>query len=418
MRARRVGSQLSIANEATNRSLKILLYAEVDLNLIDGSAIWLASVAELLAGIERVELQILQRTVITRDVVVSKVASLPNVTLIDPWQLARDDAEAAERLAEQRSPRLDSATAADLIRLLQHRAGHDVVMVRGEAVADALCADPELRSRLWCYMANPRPTQDASVTDRLQRICAGARRLLCQTEQAEDALLEAVDGVAAAPVTLLPPMVPGPLGPPRSLQRTLAPRLVYSGKFSPGYRVLETLAAFQTLRSHLPDAELHVVGDKFHNAPPVDGFVEVVTARLKSDPGVVWHGGVTRERNQELLQDADIACSWRTSSFDDSVEMSTKVLEYAAAGLPVLMNPSTVQRATFGPDYPLYVTSEDEFVSSVLLLTATPPLYSTLSAQLTALAERYLIAEVRKRISESLANDVNLLRQRRNSATQ
>ncbi len=68
---------------------RVLIYGDVDLNLIDGSAVWLASLAQVLGGMPDVAATVLQKTPVTRDLVIRSAAALPNVRFLDPWLSAR-----------------------------------------------------------------------------------------------------------------------------------------------------------------------------------------------------------------------------------------------------------------------------------------------------------------------------------------
>src|SRR5262249_49350009 len=133
----------------------------------------------------------------------------------------------------------------------------------------------------------------------LVRLYGRARRFLCQTDEAAGVVRAHVGEQGPGKITLLPPMVPALSSEPRRLEGP--PRLGYAGKFSPGYRILETLEAFELIRAQRPDAEFHVVGDKIHNSPPRQGFAEDVTRRLRETAGVVWHGARDRAGTAELL---------------------------------------------------------------------------------------------------------------------
>ncbi|MFW6369036.1 MAG: glycosyltransferase family 1 protein, partial [Myxococcota bacterium] len=51
---------------------------------------------------------------------------------------------------------------------------------------------------------------------------------------------------------------------------------------------------------------------------------------------------------------------WRNPSLDDSLELSTKLLEYAAAGLPIVTNRNQSNESLLVPAYPLYAQSTDD----------------------------------------------------------
>jgi glycosyltransferase involved in cell wall biosynthesis len=378
--------------------IRVLLYGDVDLNLIDGSAIWLASLAEVLGGMEGVSVTVLQKTPLTRDVVVREAAALPRVRFFDPWVEAEREAQLRVWLSGSGNERLGPAAAARLVSWLDGRFGFDVVLVRGLETCGDLVGMPGLGRRLWVYVTNPAHHAAAGELDMLRRVIDGCGRVLCQTEEVRGELLSGVGMREEARCVVLPPMIPSlGTGRGRGLDPR-APRLGYSGKFSPVYMIVEMLDAFERIRSEIPGAEFHVVGDKFHNTPPVEGFVGRVTERLRSMPGVVWHGGVTRAEANRLLSRVDVAASWRSPMFDGNVELSTKVLEYAALGIPVLLNPTAIQRRVFGVDYPGYVTSGEGFVERFLWLTRTVEEHERVSRWVRGRAAEYTYESHRRRL--------------------
>ena len=132
-------------------------------------------------------------------------------------------------------------------------------------------------------------------------------------------------------------------------------RLIYAGKFAPEYQFLEMIALFERLRQELPEARLDVVGDKIHDPPDDPGFKAAAEVALAETENLVWHGGVGRSETQDLLRGADVALSVRHPAMIHSSELSTKVLEYGAAGCAVVLNRTPLYEKLLGADYPLLV---------------------------------------------------------------
>lgn len=381
---------------------RVLLYGDVDLNLIDGSAIWLASLAEVLGGIPAVSVTVLQKTRITRPLVIQSAAALPNVSFLDPWTVDTRNHLPPKALSSDTGGRITPEKAAALIAYLDCEKPFDLLLIRSLEVSVALADLLGASRRLWTYVTDPLRYTAAAERARLRGLFLRCDRVLCQTEEAKAALQNLLGLEPSEKVLLLPPMIPTlAVGPPPALDPA-APRLGYSGKFSPPYMILEMLDAFDKIRATIPGAEFHVVGDKFHSAPPVPEFVETVKRRLSTTAGVFWHGGVSRKEANNLLSQVHIASSWRAPVFDDTVEMSTKVLEYSGLGIPVLMNPSAVQRRVFGADYPAYVTTEDEFIQSFLTLTRSQGLYRHLADSVRTTASQFTFESVRRRLEPLL----------------
>lgn len=380
--------------------VRVLLYGDIDLNLIDGSAIWLVSVAEVLAQIPDVEVVLLQRTRITRDVVVGGLRQTPNVTFVDPWD-SPASLTANRDAGRPRGRRLDPDEAADRIVALDSQQDVDVLIVRSLETA-RLVHEKGVRARLWVYVTDPRQLSSRAGQDGAGPLLAECAGLLCQTDEARAVLIDLLGPGSQERIALLPPMIPEVPDVDREVPDPAAPRLGYGGKLAPGYMILETLDAFDEIRRHAPAAEFHVVGDKFHNVPAVPGFEGTVRTRLQGTPGVVWHGGVSRAEAASILDRVDVASSWRAPSFDDTVEMSTKILEYAALGIPILMNPSAVQARIFGTRYPGYVSTAADVVTQVLALTSSPEMYRQTSGELRQIARRFTFAQAVKHLEPVL----------------
>lgn len=318
--------------------IRLGLYAEVDVNLVDGSSVWLQSLALVLARIPGTSLQVVLRTSPTRDVITAPMVAHPAIELVDE----------AQRLGV---PRLSADAAHDALARLDAIAPFDAVVVRGPATADALAGDPRFDGRLWLYHV-PVADDESAGRAALEARIAAAALILCQTEAVRSRVAALVPG-AAGRCVLLPPMIPEP----RARSRTFdpeRPRLVYAGKFSPGYCFFETLDAFRRVREEIPGAELHLAGDKVHNPPTDPSFRQRVLDALANEPGVRSHGPLTREHVAEMLAGCDIALSLRLPELDASDELSTKVLEYGSAGCAVVLNRNPRHVELLGADYPLF----------------------------------------------------------------
>jgi glycosyltransferase involved in cell wall biosynthesis len=162
------------------------------------------------------------------------------------------------------------------------------------------------------------------------------------------------------------------------------------------------ISAFEEIRRAEPRAEFHVVGDKFHNDPPTPRFEARVREGLLQTEGIQWHGGVSRSAAQRVLSLVDVASSWRDERFRESVELSTKVLEYASLGLPVILNRNGVQEDLFGSEYAGFAESKTDFVHSFQKFTQTPEAYSSFSRQSLEIARRYTFSRALNRLEPHL----------------
>lgn len=391
------------ANPAT------LIYGDVDLNLIDGSAVWLASVAEILSLDESLAVSVLLKCPLKDSTVVAGLAG--RLRLIDPWRQASSDPAWQTALAPLGSRRrLTPAVAARVIELAWQTDRFDLLFVRADAERHLLPRELARRRivptcrQAWVYVTNTAQLE----TEDLQELLENYRRVLCQTPQALEDIVAKLPAAPRDKLLVLPPMIP-PCVPqkPRAQHNGIC-RLCYTGKFSREYYPNELLDAFERLRKLEPEIELHLVGDKFHNYQEAPGFEAFLRYRMQNTPGVTWHGRKTREETQRIVADCHLAVSWRHRQFDSSLELSTKVLESAALGVPVLMNRAATQVELFGEDYPLYVDSQTELIEKVLLVHRDRNLYGTISNEVAAKASPFTYPSLRERLRPALQEDICL----------
>lgn len=343
--------------------VRIAVYGELNMNLVDGSSVWLQSVALMLAAVPGARVTVLLRVPRERDVLLAPLDAHPGVEVVD----------GAAHAADPR--RLTPAEAVDALAALDAHERFDVVLLRGAAVVAAAAASGRFDDRLWAYYVPPHADEADADAVAVRGWAGACHRILAQTPAIRDRIARLAPD-AADRLVLLPPMVPARVDAP-TLPGAARPvrTLLYAGKISPEYFFFEMLELLRRLRETSPDVVLHVVGDKVHNPPQDPDFHPRATAALGETDGLIWHGAVTRTRVAELLADADVALSIRHPSMDASTELSTKVLEYGAAGTPVVLNRNDVHVALLGADYPLLVDGVDGLggaVEAVLRLGDDP----------------------------------------------
>lgn len=368
------------------RPRRIAVYGDLNLNLIDGSAVWAASLVQVLAGLDNVEVDLFLKARLRSTCVLAEVLNLPNVRLVEPGS-GGDTVSMAPRDAVAALVEADS------------RKHYSAVVLRGFQLCQE-AAGSVLSGRLWTYLTDiPQQPEllDVATRDALARIADASQYVLCQTGDLEQ-LLEAHVPAMRGRTRRLPPMVP-PLptkqvadAPPGGLEQPL--RIVYAGKFAPRWGIREMLDVADELTARGIAFEWHVFGDKIHNPSDDPDFRDEVKRRLQETPGLIWHRGVTRDKLLSLLPTMHLGWAWRHPSLEDTtLELSTKVLEYGLCGLPVLMAPSPVNRATFGEDYPLFARASADVVD--LLAGAVAERMSTARVRLQVAASAHTFDAVR-----------------------
>lgn len=342
----------SVAKVPTTR--RVLLYGDVNLNILDGSAVWLVSMAEVLAK-TNTHVTVLLKTAVKNRRLLERIERLTNVVIVEP---DGDGKELSPREAAQRMVSLDRAQR------------FDHVIVRGLRVSTFVGQSDALGRKSWLYITDiPMPASKitADMLTTLRRTIGSCRRLFAQTEDAR-AYVESVVPEAAGKTLVLTPMIPdGFYNVANAVDRSdNSLSMVYSGKFAKNWQTLEMCALPAQLKAVGIDATLTMVGDKFQEDPQ-DREWSVLMHEAISSPGVIWLGGLSRDAALAEVGRHDIGLSWRADAMNASLEISTKVLEFAAAGVPPLINRNAPHERIFGRDYPLF-TEGDSLVDVVNVL--------------------------------------------------
>ncbi|TYK53509.1 glycosyltransferase family 4 protein [Actinomadura decatromicini] len=376
---------------------RALVYGDVDLNIIDGSAIWAQGMVQALAR-AGCEVTLVLKAPVRTGRLVDPLRALPGVTVRSPHE---------EGLFEGDGAMPARQAAVMLTRIDAEAEPYDLVVIRGRRVAGNLSGS-SLAGRLWTYLTDvPQSAAEfpASAKAELRRIADASRVLLCQTEELRGFLEGAVPATAGKSV-LFPPVVvlpdglePRPDGPPD--RREL--RLAYSGKFAPRWNTYEMTSLPRLLAIRGVDAELHMIGDKIHNDPADPAFATRMRTALESGQGVVWHGGHPRAEAMRLTAACDVGLSWRDASMDASLELSTKVLECGTLGVPVVLNRTPMHERLLGADYPLFAATEDDVLDALTLIGKNSDVFTLAVERCRAAAAEFTLEAAAGRLRACLA---------------
>ena len=329
---------------------KVLLYGDVNLNVMDGSAVWLVSMAEVLSRAGML-VDVLLKNPITEDRLVRKFKGGARVRFLGPSGHEADFV-LTPRLAAQRILQMDSANS------------YDVIVARGLKVCQFIAGSPRLAPKSWLYVTD-LPFPSSALTDQtramLNKIALSAKRMFAQTEEAR-AYLESIVPAAAGKTVLLPPMIPDEfyddVDEDLNCNYHSPLRLAYAGKFAKRWRTLEMCGLSDELSRRGVQARVDLIGDKFQDDVKDPSWPDRMRAAVLGD-GILWHGGMAREDTISVVRQSHIGLGWRDSSMDNSLEISTKALEYAATGVCPLLNRTMSHEKLFGEDYPFFVDRDE-----------------------------------------------------------
>ncbi|WP_209121756.1 glycosyltransferase [Alkalihalobacillus sp. BA299] len=372
-----------------------LIYADIDLNIIDGSAIWVTSIVETLAQGKNVHPTLLLKRPIINDKLIKNLQAYDNVTILDPW--GEDFKKLKLSIKEQRwkiAQRLEVKYAGEIISNLDKKLNYDFFIVRGFELSKEIAYNHLYSNRTWFYITDfPQKQEEVTEThlSDLISIYKNSNKLACQTPDLINYFKELLDVKEDSKFLYLPPMIPN-LKIEMDLLENKHNKLVYVGKFGPYWKAPEMFQAFSEIGNE--NYSFVVAGDKFHNYPFEEGYDQKVTAYLENTKNVIWKKGLSRGQVQDLINECDVGVSWRDEALDDSKELSTKVLEYGLHGKPVILNRNYLHEKLFGEDYPLYANSKQEFMEKVNLAFTDAEAYRKAAEKILRISEKHTFSNI------------------------
>src|SRR5713101_148169 len=124
------------------RPIRVLLYGDVNLNIMDGSAVWLQSLAETLAVGDRTQLTVLLKAPEERGLLYQSMHAISGAEILSGPEIAG--------MTEQ----LPIPVARSVIERLDRDRGFDLVVLRGYPLMKELSKSKQLHGRMWVYLTD------------------------------------------------------------------------------------------------------------------------------------------------------------------------------------------------------------------------------------------------------------------------
>ncbi|MDP1419709.1 hypothetical protein Q8G35_15130 [Peribacillus simplex] len=380
-----------------NRKMKVLLFGFIDMNSMDGSAVFLSSLASTIALDSNIEVDLLLASPVKRDILIQPLEKFDNITIlnpfVDPFFSATDDEWVKKGV-------IDFDIAEMLISHYWSQKGYDWLFVRSIETVEKIAKHKHIIKNTLVYATGlTHIGQDVNEEkfESIKNIYDRCAYFLCQTEEMCEFVIEILNlNKEKNKVSLLTPMIPNVES--AEGQTRLKNKLVYTGKFDPDWKTIPIITAFKELKREIPNLSLDVAGDKFKWVKDDSQFKEEAAYLLKNTDGLTWYGALTRENAQQLIVNSDIGITWRSEEMDSSLELSTKLLEYGILRKAVIMNPTQMHIKLFGEDYPLYAVTEKDFRDAVKLALCNKDIYEFAAKRMYQVSRQFLFSEAIKKL--------------------
>ena len=368
---------------------KILLYGDLTLNIVDGSSVWLASVAKLLSQDQNNVIDILLKERLTSNVLADELLFKDNVNLV----------EACEFI-----PKTHFVSTSNIVKIMTKAdklRDYSCIIVRGFEVVQKIVKNDNLASKLIPYLTNFCHDKD-KITDsekqELTYIYNRVNQFFVQTVQMGD-YLKNVLSVDGEKFQILNPMIfKDSIKTPKKKKKSI----VYAGKLARDWNILELIEIMDRLYEIDSEITLHMIGDKF-NRDLASRKTEILN-KFQSMPNVVFYGSLPKNETTEIINSCELGYSFRSSSVDndDSLELSSKVLEYCFCSVPLILRKTKMHSDVLGEDYPLYTESVDECVEKIVDYFENSEKYKEFKETLPQKVERFSPENVYKNVSCAL----------------
>lgn len=380
-----------------NRKMKVLLFGFIDMNSMDGSAVFLSSLASTIALDSNIEVDLLLASPVKRDILIQPLEKFDNITIlnpfVDPFFSAADDEWVKKGV-------IDFDIAEMLITHYWSQKGYDWLFVRSIETVEKIARHKHIIKNTLVYatgLTHIGQDVDEEKFESIKNIYDQCAYFLCQTEEMCEFVIEILNlNKEKNKVSLLTPMIPNIESAEE--QTRLKNKLVYTGKFDPDWKTIPIITAFKELKREIPNLSLDVAGDKFKWVKDDSQFKEEAAYLLKNTDGLTWYGALTRENAQQLIVNSDIGITWRSGEMDSSLELSTKLLEYGILRKAVIMNPTKMHIKLFGEDYPLYAVTEKDFRDTVKLALCNKDIYEFAAKRMYQVSRQFLFSEAIKKL--------------------
>lgn len=392
-RVKTVPRDASLFPELDRQRLNVLVAANLNETLLDGSTIWLKTLTSTLARLPDVNVYVATNALHVSNGVTRDMFDKPNVAKID---VVTSSSSRAADLAER-------------VRLLDRTAGgFDAIIVRGGDIAKLL-VNRSNRDRIFYYGAGlfaRRPDGSVSVDRSAVDVASKCAGVIFQNTLMTRLLREHAPAYSGECLEIVPCVEDATLAEARKTPAIFQARsgeklVVYAGKLIREYGVLELVDAVRNRIASGRPTHLVLLGNKLDGRDP--SYQDELEAAIRElGDAVTWLPAVSPSVALAWALRADAVWGWRHGDFENShFEISTKMVEAICAGAPIVLYPAAANVALMGGGYSGFGSEALDAAQALeRLLSAGRAAFAELS---TRLASRFLATEAYRPLLERLA---------------
>lgn len=365
---------------------KILIYGDLDLNIVDGSSIWLVNLAKLLLEDKDNYVDILLKKRIRNPILTEEIEKRYRIKLL----YVKDY---LDHITE-----VDAGNIVKVLQTIDDLREYSCMIIRGTQVTEQVAGSPLIRKTIpyltdFCHEKEKMPEEQKQF---LKDLYDKVQAYFVQTEAMKAYLQDVLEVNGDKFHVLYPVVFPG-----RQVEKQ-PKTIVYAGKIAKNWNILELIHIMEKLREKDPQIRLHFIGSKV-NQELADQKREILD-RLSHMDNIIFHGSLPHAKTQKITRTCSLGYAFRSPEVDHdhSLELSVKLLEYCHSGVPMVLRRTRMHEAVLGADYPLFAGSEEECLEKILEVFADPALWEQAESCLARAAERFSAAGIYENVKRAL----------------
>lgn len=367
---------------------KILIYGDMDLNVVDGSTIWLVNLAKLLLKDKDNYVDILLKKRIRNHILTGEIEKRYRIKLL----YVKDY---IDHITE-----VDAGNIVKVLQTIDELRDYSCMIIRGTQVTEQAAGSPLIGKMIpyltdFCHEKEKMPEGQKQF---LKDLYGKVQAYFVQTEAMKEYLRDVLEVDGEKFQVLYPVVFP-------ARQAVKRPKtIVYAGKIARDWNILELIRIMERLKEKDPQIHLHFIGSKV-NQDLADQKREILD-RLSHMDNITFHGSLPHSQAERITRRCSLGYAFRSSGVDhdQSLELSVKLLEYCHSGLPMVLRRTRMHEAVLGADYPLFVESEEECFQKILEVFADPTLWERAESCLATAAEQFSTDRIYENVKRALGN--------------
>ena len=367
---------------------KILIYGDLDLNVVDGSSIWLVNLAKLLLKDKDNYVDILLKKRIRNPILAGEIKKRYRIKLL----YVKDY---IDHITE-----VDAGNIVKVLQTIDELRDYSCMIIRGTQVTEQAAGSPLIGKMIpyltdFCHEKEKMPEGQKQF---LKDLYGKVQAYFVQTEAMKEYLQDVLE-VDGEKFQVLYPVV----FPDRQAEKR-PKTIVYAGKIARDWNILELIRIMERLKEKDPQIHLHFIGSKV-NQDLADQKREILD-RLSHMDNITFHGSLPHSQAEQITRRCSLGYAFRSSGVDhdQSLELSVKLLEYCHSGVPMVLRRTRMHEAVLGADYPLFVESEEECFQKILEVFADPALWERAESCLATAAEQFSTDRIYENVRKALEN--------------